>query len=126
MAQNYNKMPDHLKGRVDAAIRKEDQEKADRRARLSAANVEPDSSDGPAPVLETQEVPKAAHLRVHSIRKRLGDCDGVSVKAVLDGCTKAGLIPDDGPEYIEAVTFTQEKGKEEKTILTFTWEEDDD
>ena len=59
-------------------------------------------------------------LHVHSIRKRLADSDGISAKAVIDGLIKAGVLIDDSPKYIKEISFSQEKGKKEKTILTFT------
>jgi Holliday junction resolvase RusA-like endonuclease len=60
----------------------------------------------------------SVNIRVHSIRKRLTDPDGTSAKAVIDGIVKAGILLDDGPKQIKEVRFTQEKGKEEKTIIT--------
>lgn len=57
-------------------------------------------------------------LHIHSVRKRLTDPDGVSAKAVIDGIVKAGLLPDDSARYIEEITFSQEKGEPEKTIIT--------
>ena len=55
---------------------------------------------------------------IHSVRKRLADADGISCKAVLDAIVKAGVLPDDSPKYVKSVTFTQEKGDEEKTIIS--------
>lgn len=69
---------------------------------------------------KTARFTSSVNIRVHSIRKRITDPDGTSVKAVLDGIVKAGILFDDGPEYIKEVRFTQEKakGKEEETIIT--------
>lgn len=60
------------------------------------------------------------NIGIHSIRKRLCDADGVSGKAVIDGIVKAGILVDDGPDFIREVRFTQEKakGREEETIIT--------
>jgi hypothetical protein len=60
------------------------------------------------------------NIRVHSIRKRLTDPDGASIKAVLDSIVKAGILIDDGPKYIKKISFSQEKakGREEETIIT--------
>ena len=58
-------------------------------------------------------------LHVHSKRKRLADQEGISIKAVLDGIVRAGILPDDSAKFIKKVTFTQEKSKDEETILTF-------
>jgi len=57
---------------------------------------------------------------VHSVRKRLADIDGISAKAVIDGLIHAGLLVDDSAAFIKSIRFTQEKGKVEKTTLTFT------
>lgn len=60
-------------------------------------------------------------LFVHSIRKKLGDVDGISVKFALDAIVRdtRTVLKDDSPDFIRTVQFSQEKGDEEKTILTF-------
>lgn len=55
---------------------------------------------------------------IHSARKRLCDADGVSAKAAIDGIVHSGLLSDDSPTYVKEVRYTQEKGSEEKTIIT--------
>lgn len=59
-------------------------------------------------------------IHIHSIRKRLTDADGVSGKAAIDGIVKAGLLQDDSPKYVKEVSYSQEKGLPEKTIITIT------
>ena len=59
-------------------------------------------------------------VHVHSKRKRLADQDGCSIKAVLDGIIQAGILPDDSAKFIQKISFTQEKSKDEETIITFT------
>lgn len=56
-------------------------------------------------------------IHIHSIRKRATDADGVSAKAVIDGLVHAGLIIDDSLEYVKEVSYSQEKGKKEETII---------
>jgi Holliday junction resolvase RusA-like endonuclease len=56
-------------------------------------------------------------IRVHSKRKRLADPDGLSIKAVLDGLTKAGVFADDNAKRIKEVRFTQEQSSVEETII---------
>lgn len=60
------------------------------------------------------------NIGVHSIRKRLTDPDGTNAKYIIDGIVKAGILIDDGPDFIREVRFTQEKakGREEETIIT--------
>lgn len=57
-------------------------------------------------------------LQIHVIRKRLADIDGLSAKYCIDGLIKAGILPDDGPRFVKKVEYTQEKGEEEKTVIT--------
>ena len=63
-----------------------------------------------------QNTPVSIH--VHSIRHRLTDADGISAKAVIDGLVLAGILQDDSTEFIKQVTYSQEKGDEEQTIIT--------
>lgn len=57
-------------------------------------------------------------ILVHSVRQRRSDVEGTSFKYTLDGIVQAGVIPDDGPNQVRSVKYTQEKGNEEKTIIT--------
>ena len=84
----------------------------------SAANVE--STVGNAPVAKKKDARPDSryHIHVHSVRNRLCDPDGISAKAAIDGIVKAGILPDDSARYVKAVSYTQEKGAEEKTIIT--------
>jgi Holliday junction resolvase RusA-like endonuclease len=67
-----------------------------------------------------QRLDTPVSIHVHSIRKRLTDADGVSAKATIDGLVHAGLLQDDSPEFVKEVSYSQEKGKEEETIITIT------
>ena len=62
-------------------------------------------------------------INVHSRRYRLCDADGISAKALIDGFVIAGLLQDDSPEFVGAVSFTQEKiakSENEETIVTIS------
>jgi len=62
-------------------------------------------------------------VRVISYRKRKHDPEGVSVKAVLDGIVRAGILRDDSCEEIKKICFESrecEKGEKEKTIIEIT------
>lgn len=61
---------------------------------------------------------RRVRVRVHSRRHRLCDSDGISGKAVLDGLVRRGVLEDDSPEFVEQVTFTQEKSIIEETVIT--------
>ena len=60
------------------------------------------------------------NIHIHSVRKRLTDSDGVSGKACIDALVIAGILPDDRPKIVSSVTYSQEKGSPEETIITIT------
>lgn len=96
------------------------------RAAIPVDNVEQAISDG---TLGAQKIPRLdspCHVHFHSLRHRLCDADGISGKAVLDGLVLSGIFPDDSPEYIKEVTYSQEKisrKENEETIITIAWAE---
>lgn len=57
-------------------------------------------------------------ITVHSVRKRLGDVDGTSAKAAIDGLVKGGILPDDCAKYVKSIKYTQEKCKKEEQERT--------
>lgn len=61
------------------------------------------------------------NIRVHSIRKRLADPDGISCKACLDGITKAGILRDDNAKIVQEISYSQEVGEDE-TIITIEFD----
>ena len=61
---------------------------------------------------------KAVCIHCHSVRKRLVDRDAISIKAALDGIVTAGVLRDDTAKEIKEITYSQEKGNDEKTIIT--------
>jgi len=63
-------------------------------------------------------------IHIHSIRNRLVDPDGISAKAAIDGIVKAGILEDDSAKFVKEVSYSQEKGKEEKTIISIQTIED--
>lgn len=84
----------------------------------SASDLEPDTCDEYLGKKKVARFSSLCRIHIHSIRGRLADSDGISGKAIIDGCVKAGLFADDSPEYIQSITFTQEKGFPEKTIIS--------
>ena len=87
------------------------------------ALLESDTVDEPMGAEETKRHDALCCIHIHSIRKRLADPDGVSAKACIDGLVHAGLLQDDSPKYVKEVSYSQEKGKEEETIITITYDE---
>lgn len=61
-------------------------------------------------------------LHVHSIRRKLADVDGISIKATLDAIVShpRSVFKDDSPRVIRSVSISQEIGKQETTTFTFT------
>lgn len=56
-------------------------------------------------------------ITIHSYRKRLADPDGISGKAAIDGCVKAGLLGDDSPKEVAEVRHRQSQSKTERTVI---------
>ena len=77
------------------------------------------SVDGYAtlPADETPAFDTPVNIRVISYRKLKHDPDGVSVKAVLDGIVRAGILADDSSKQIKKVTFESRKSKDERTVI---------
>jgi Holliday junction resolvase RusA-like endonuclease len=75
----------------------------------------------------TEETPRfdtRVNIRVISYRKVKHDPDGISVKAVLDGIVRAGILADDSTEQVKSITFESIKSKEEKTVIEIESVED--
>lgn len=90
------------------------------RTRLSFTDLESYPGDASLGEKAFERFTPPVRIHVHSVRKRLTDADGISAKAIIDGLCHAGILWDDSPVFVEAVTFSQEKGKEEKTYITIT------
>ena len=48
-------------------------------------------------------------IRFHHWRRRLIDIDNLCCKPLIDAIVRCGLLPDDGPSYIQQITQTQRK-----------------
>jgi len=82
--------------------------------------MESDDGNGTLGKKETPRFNSPVNIRVISYRKARHDTDGVSVKAVLDGIVRAGILADDTSEQIKEITFESrktKKGEKEKTII---------
>lgn len=90
------------------------------RTSLSATPLERASGDESLEAKAGPRLDSRFHITVISYRKRRHDPDGISVKAVLDGLTRRGILRDDSWEEIKSITFESrkcKKGDEEKTII---------
>jgi len=81
-------------------------------ADLESAIVNESVSENGFTPLATQ-----CRIHIHSKRKRLTDADGVSAKAAIDGLVHGGLLQDDSPQFVQEVSYSQAKAKEEETII---------
>lgn len=94
------------------------------RAAVSPDNMEQTSSHEPLGEKKVPRLDSPCRIHLHSRRHRLTDSDGVSGKAAIDGLVHCGLLPDDSPEFVTAVSYSQEKvsGKvPEETEIVITW-----
>ena len=66
---------------------------------------------------EFEAMASRCSIHIHSKRKRLTDADGVSAKAAIDGLVHGGLLQDDSPQFVQEVSYSQAKAKEEETII---------
>ena len=92
-------------------------EKSNNKSTVSAPNMEQDTSDAPVAEKDATGFDTLVNIHVISYRKLKHDPDGVSVKAVLDGIVRAGILADDSTEQVKSITFESRKSKEEKTII---------
>ena len=89
----------------------------DNRTSIPATDMEQDIPDAAVDTEETQGFRTLVNIRVISYRARKHDPDGVSVKAILDGIVRRGILADDSTEQIKSITFESIKSKEEKTVI---------
>lgn len=98
-------------------------EKNNNNSSVSSSHMEPDFSNAPLAEEKTKRLDSRCSINVHSKRHRLTDADGISAKGAIDSLRLAGILPDDSPQYVKAVTYSQEKTKgPEETIITIEWE----
>lgn len=58
-----------------------------------------------APHDTPRPIPRPVSITVTAyFDKRLYDSDNIAVKAYIDGLRKAGILPDDTPQYVTSVT----------------------
>ena len=82
--------------------------------------MEQNSVDEQAGPDKDNQVSERYRINVHRYSARLCDPDNIVSKWSVDALEQAGIIPEDSPEYVEAVTFQQSKCKrtQEKTVIT--------
>ena len=94
------------------------------RTGFRATTLEQGSSNAPLGEKGFKGCDTPVNIRVISYRKFRHDTDGVSIKAVLDGLVKTGVISSDTSEQVKKVTFESRKSKDERTIIEITEAQD--
>ena len=110
--EQIRKLPKHVREQIEKKINNNIASKA--------SNVERSFSNESLEKKKSKRLNTPVCIHIHSVRKRLADADGISGKAAIDGIVKAGLLPDDKPEFVQEVSYSQEKGNEEYTEITIT------
>lgn len=90
------------------------------RTTLPAPIVEQNTNNESMGTEEIKRFDSLVTITVISYRKLDHDTDGISVKAVLDGIVRAGILTDDSTKFVKEVRFKSIKSKEEKTIIEIT------
>ena len=90
------------------------------RAALSATDIEPNTCHESVAKKKATGFNSLVNISITSYRKRKHDPDGISVKAVLDGIIRRGILTDDSTEQVKSVTFESVQSKEEKTIIVIS------
>jgi Holliday junction resolvase RusA-like endonuclease len=90
---------------------------SDNRITLPTPHLESDSKHEPLSERANGYFNSLVNIRVISYRRLNHDPDGVSVKAVMDGIVRAGILADDSAKQVKKVTFESIISKEEKTII---------
>ena len=89
---------------------------------VSAADLEQNTRGSSFRKNENKEVDTRCSINIHSVRKRLVDCEGVSGKAAVDGLVHGGVLEDDSAKFVKKYSQTQEKAKGlEYTIIEIKW-----
>ncbi len=86
------------------------------------ANVEPAFGHDALAAKKGPRFDTPVCIHCHSVRKRRADPDGISAKAAIDGLVRGGILADDNAGCVKEVSFTQERGEEERTVITISEE----
>jgi hypothetical protein len=87
---------------------------------ISITDMEQNTSNASVAEEKAKGLDTRVAITVTSYRKRVHDPDGISVKAVLDGIVRAGLLSDDSCKEVKSICFKSvicEKGEAEKTMI---------
>jgi len=88
------------------------------RSSYTAANMEQNHTHAPNAALQNGLFNCPVRIAIHSVRQKLADSDGISAKAAIDGIVEAGILKNDSPKEVESVSYSQEQGDEECTVIT--------
>ena len=87
----------------------------------ASSDVEPPISNAPVAKKKDEGYDSCSRIHVHSVRKRLADADGISGKAAIDGLVQEGILRNDSPQYVNEVSYSQEKTKSDEYTVIEIW-----
>lgn len=76
---------------------------------VPAHNVESAPRHEPVAEKKIPRLDSPCRIHIVSYRYKLCDADGISAKAAIDGLIHGGILPDDSPDYVKEVTYSQVK-----------------
>lgn len=92
----------------------------DHNATVSPTHLEPGAGNETAREDEAEAFDSPVSIHIHSVRQRLTDADAICAKWVVDELVLSGVLVDDSPAHVKELTYSQEKGWPEETIITIT------
>jgi len=88
---------------------------------IPAADAKPARRAEPAAEDAAEKIHPRYRIDIHHRSRRLADATGRSHKAAVDGIVRGGILPDDGPEYLEEIRETRRQGERDETVIE-VWE----
>jgi hypothetical protein len=86
----------------------------------TSANLEQNHTHAANAALQNGLFNCPVRIAIHSVRQKLADSDGISAKAAIDGIVEAGVLKNDTPKEVENVSYSQDQGEKEYTVITIT------
>jgi len=79
--------------------------------------MESNTRNEPMAAKKASRFASPVRIRITSYRKYTHDTDGCSVKAVLDGLTRCGILASDASDFVKEITFESVKSADERTVI---------
>jgi len=94
----------------------------DRGAAVRVTDGKSDLKSGAAPANNAEKIYPRYRITINHRGRRIADATGRSHKAAVDGLVRGGLLPDDGPAWLEEITEKSERADINETIIEI-WQE---